>query len=518
MLKYLITIILATIVFSQPTSELLYPQSLDSITINSIKFIDSLYFCQFNVRGCVIETCFWKIDTCFFVKSPVFVTDCEGPYVLSLYSRDGLILPGRSYPMASDRECWCNSADLSCPFVAGWELQCSPIIEYADDSVWFYMGIPYPPYWWLKPEFDSLPYTLSLWADSHWIYTCECETCFFAVSETTMVSDFECILTLPREGFYRSGYAFDSHPEELVLAPIGDTLGNLSDWAIWNLVWFPDMEIPSPYYWDWYDEYGDMRDTVYAKFGIPDLKVIVDYPYPEDSIDVSDSICISCCSGGCYSNCDSLKDYRYHFLLDSTAAWMTIEWDGGVDTVHYGEPGTFWYRPEDMSLPWRRFGVLADSTRLPPDYEGEVIVCMQDVTNEPVVAYGEPVHLHPRGVNPFMECEGVPNCCPSPPEPVCWSFNIIPGRITPTQSADADEINLSLDVLGDISTGFKLRYACPGEGTIDIYDILGRNVFNRSIFGEGIVYWGDYEIPAGIYFARIKWNGEKILRKIMVIK
>ncbi|MCD6595385.1 T9SS type A sorting domain-containing protein [bacterium] len=208
----------------------------------------------------------------------------------------------------------------------------------------------------------------------------------------------------------------------------------------------------------------------------------------------------------------------FYFLLDSISAWMTIEWDSGADTIRYGDAGTFWYRPDSLPLPWRRFGVIADSTDIPADYDGEITVCMQDVTNAPVVAYGEPVHLHPRGVDPFMECDGIPHCCPAPPEPVCWSFYVHPTGVAEPQSNNIGKSAMSLKIAGDISADFSIAYNCPENSKLVIYDVLGRAVFQRNVSGVGKINWSEENTRTGVYFAMLKYDGKSVLRKIILVK
>jgi hypothetical protein len=216
-------------------------------------------------------------------------------------------------------------------------------------------------------------------------------------------------------------------------------------------------------------------------------------------------------------------DNRFHFRTDSTSAWMTIEWDSGTDTIYYGDPGTFWFEPEDLPLPWRRFGVTTENTGLPTDYHGEVEVCLQDVTNAPVVRYGDPVHLHPRGVDPFdslVAADGriFERCVPSPPEPVCWSFNNGGGAIPETEEPRAETGALNLTVIGDATSSLSIKYSCPGEGNIAVYDILGRAIFSRKVFGEGSVEWGGKNNPTGIYFVRVISGDKSVTKRVVYLK
>ena len=61
---------------------------------------------------------------------------------------------------------------------------------------------------------------------------------------------------------------------------------------------------------------------------------------------------------------------------------------------------------------------------------------------------------------------------------------------------------------------------------INIYDILGRNIFEDKIsieIGKNIYTWngvntyGD-EIPSGLYFFHVMWNNKHFTNKIMCIK
>ena len=87
-------------------------------------------------------------------------------------------------------------------------------------------------------------------------------------------------------------------------------------------------------------------------------------------------------------------DRFYFFRLDSTSAWFiirfeTITGDTFTDTVRYGDPGTFWIVPPGKHIGWRRFGVMTMHTDIPSrGYTGVVEVCLMDVTNAPVIAFG----------------------------------------------------------------------------------------------------------------------------------
>ncbi len=505
---------------SPPIIELLYPPSIDSLAINSTKFIDSVYINVVDISGFppTIESCYCTYDTCFFIDTASVVTDCRAPYLLKIQSQNDFVLPCRMYPIDETRECWCEADSYKCPFVAGWDSYTPAVFSpYAPDSIWFYIGYPHHLGAWLAPDHDPECFTLTPELDSlsgtgvYWVSICG--TTQIMLSETTLVSNNICMLTLPR-----IVEEFDKHPEELSVAPICDTLGNCSDWAIWYLTWFPNATHPMGYTFDWLD----IHDPWYPKYYLPKLQVIADYPCPTDTILSTDSLYINICSGGCRDSTDSFADYRFHFRTDSTSAWMTIEWASGADTIHYGDAGTFWFQPDDLPLPWRRFGVLTDNTDLPSSYIGDVTVCLQDVTNAPVVRYGDPVHLHPRGVDPFMPLTvgttTYDRCVPSPPEPVCWSFTIGGGAIPETEEPRAETGELSLIVTGDATSGLSIEYSCPGEGVIAVYDILGRAIFRRNVSGSGIIDWGEKDSPTGIYFVRATVEDKSVTQRVLYLK
>jgi len=316
-------------------------------------------------------------------------------------------------------------------------------------------------------------------------------------------------------------YFFDIHPEEFLISPICNTLGDCTDLLFWNFLWFPHMTGPA-LGTEGYDSVIH-SPTHNGKFEYlsPIPRVIANYHSPAGSLTVSpDSIYTNICSGGCGDS--TTYDNRFHFMTDSTSAWMTIEWDSGTDTIHYGDPGTFWFQPDDLQLPWRRFGILTDNTDLPSGYTGDVTVCLQDVTNAPVVRYGDPVHLHPRGVDPFMPLTvgttTYDRCVPSPPEPVCWSFNIDGGAIPETEEPQAETSVLSLNVIGDATSSLSIEYSCTGEGNIAVYDILGRAVFCLNISGSGVVDWGGENISTGIYFAVLRTGEKSVTKRVVYLK
>ena len=294
-------------------------------------------------------------------------------------------------------------------------------------------------------------------------------------------------------------YIIDTHPEELYVMPFHTSGGVYEDKTLFS------------------------NTLLYLKAWGSAPKIQYSHFNPRGTIDFLDSIridyfCNSIIMGAASELYDCSGGKVFYFLLDSTSAWMTIEWAGGADTIRYGDAGTFWYRPDSLPLPWRRFGVIADSTDIPADYDGEITVCMQDVTNAPVVAYGEPVHLHPRGVDPFMECDGIPHCCPAPPEPVCWSFYVHPTGVAEPQSNNIGKSAMSLKIAGDISADFSIAYNCPENSKLVIYDVLGRAVFQRNVSGVGKINWSEENTRTGVYFAMLKYDGKSVLRKIILVK
>ncbi len=219
----------------------------------------------------------------------------------------------------------------------------------------------------------------------------------------------------------------------------------------------------------------------------------------------------------------------FHFALDSTSAWMTVTWSDGIgaDTFFYGDSGISWRKPHGKHLGWRRFGIQSDLIHIPDGYMGNVRVCLQDVTNAPVVAFGEPTHLHPAG----MPCYGnweyydslldstfiVERCIPTPAVPVCTTFFVI------TDIVEAGEVqhNIGLEVnsaFGDLS---EIYYSLPGNGNgiIAIYNIMGHVVLKREVSGSGVIKVEAGELSSGIYFAVIKSaEYDKIVRRVLVVR
>ena len=228
-------------------------------------------------------------------------------------------------------------------------------------------------------------------------------------------------------------------------------------------------------------------------------------------------------------------DSSFHFLLDSSQVEMIITWYGGEDTVEsFSSPGSFWFKPATRPLPWRRFGVLVDSTSLPRAYTGPVRVCLMDVTNSPVIKFGPPVHLHPVGVYPFdtlvvIRPESVkviggdtiifpadtviyPGCVPKPAEPVCWNFYITSG-VTQREETSSPEIFVSFSD-GQIVVSGQL----PINGSLELYDITGKFVLRRAISAKGSEKIAIDGLSSGVYFVRVVGGKNSIVRKIVVVK
>ncbi len=217
----------------------------------------------------------------------------------------------------------------------------------------------------------------------------------------------------------------------------------------------------------------------------------------------------------------------FHFALDSTSAWMTVTWSDGIgaDTFFYGDSGISWRKPHGKHLGWRRFGIPSDLIHIPDGYMGNVRVCLHEVTNAPVIAFGEPTHLHPAG----MPCYGnweyydslldttfiVERCIPTPAVPVCTTFFVI------TDIIEAEEVvhNIGLEVNNAFGDFNEIYYSLPGNGIIAIYNIMGRMMLKREVSGSGVIKVEAGELSSGIYFAVIKSaDYDKIVRRVLVVR
>ncbi|RKZ29487.1 hypothetical protein DRQ27_05905 [bacterium] len=220
----------------------------------------------------------------------------------------------------------------------------------------------------------------------------------------------------------------------------------------------------------------------------------------------------------------------YFHRLDSTSAWFiirfeTITRDTFIDTVRYGDPGTFWIVPPGKHIGWRRFGVMTMYTDIPSrGYTGVVEVCLMDVTNSPEIAFGEPTHLHPEGVSCYEDwvyvdsvtgdTTVIPDIIPAPPEPVCWRF----GLISEVSEAERGEDKLNLEVVGGYLFPIQVFYRISGVGQLELYDITGKVVLRRAISAKGSEKIGIDKLNSGVYFIRIVGEGRSAVRKVLVVR
>jgi len=226
----------------------------------------------------------------------------------------------------------------------------------------------------------------------------------------------------------------------------------------------------------------------------------------------------------------SLKSAHHLFPLDSTSAWFiirfeTITGDTFIDTVRYGDPGTFWIVPPGKHIGWRRFGVMTMHTDIPSrGYTGVVEVCLMDVTNAPVIAFGEPTHLHPEGVSCYEDwvyvdsvtgdTTVIPDIIPAPPEPVCWRF----GLISEVSEAERGEDELNLEVVGGYLSPIQVFYKISGVGSLELYDITGKVVLRRAITAKGSEKIAIDGLSSGVYFVRVVGEGRSVVKKVLVVR
>jgi len=230
-----------------------------------------------------------------------------------------------------------------------------------------------------------------------------------------------------------------------------------------------------------------------------------------------------------YANISMIAE-RSFFRLDSTSAWFiirfeTITGDTFTDTVRYGDPGTFWIVPPGKHIGWRRFGVMTMYTDIPSrGYTGVVEVCLMDVTNAPVIAFGEPTHLHPEGVSCYEDwvyvdsvtgdTTVIPDIIPAPPEPVCWRF----GLISEVSEAERGEDKLNLEVVGGYLSPIQVFYRISGVGHLELYDITGKVVLRRAISAKGSEKIGIDKLNSGVYFIRVVSGERSVVRKVLVVR
>jgi len=308
-------------------------------------------------------------------------------------------------------------------------------------------------------------------------------------------------------------WLWDAHLEEIILTSICDTAGNCTPRQKFSKV-LPNPQAIDEYY---------KRKTKYRyhlEFSILDSFLILESPETL-WFNISNS-----CSNLFYRCEDTIHlSYNLFLSLDSTSAWMIISWDTGEDTIYYGDPGTFWFQPPDKHIGWRQFGVLTDSTNIPSSYTGKIKVCLMDVTNAPVVAFGEPTHLHPTDKCCYDDYTYIdttygdtlfyPHMVPAPPEPVCFEFTVGAGITEPIQTTSPE---LSLEVHDIVTDNFTLSYALTGTGELAIYDIMGHMIWRKGVAGSGSEKIECTEWRSGVYFARIRADGDRIVRRLIIIR
>jgi len=273
------------------------------------------------------------------------------------------------------------------------------------------------------------------------------------------------------------------------------------------------------------DELGFCTTGLYTYFGMisarPNFLIDSEHPTNGSTYNIMPSaiyVDIACFNG---------DDF---FALDSTSAWFiirfeTITGDTFIDTVRYGDPGTFWIVPPGKHIGWRRFGVMTMHTDiLSRGYTGVVEVCLMDVTNAPVIAFGEPTHLHPEGVSCYEDwvyvdsvtgdTTVIPDIIPAPPEPVCWRF----GLISEVSEAERGEDKLNLEVVGGYLSPIQVFYKISGVGHLELYDITGKVVLRRAITAKGSEKIGIDKLSSGLYFIRVVSGERSVVRKVLVVR
>jgi len=317
-------------------------------------------------------------------------------------------------------------------------------------------------------------------------------------------------------------WLWDGHLEEILLSSICDTAGNCTPRQKFTKVYSNPQAI-NEYY------------SCYP-FGRAKYRYHLDYSQSDFSFTsvMSESIWFNVANScsNFFWMCkprDSLEwikiPHNLFLSLDSTSAWMIISWDTGKDTIHYGDPGTFWFKPPDKHIGWRQFGVLTDSTKIPSSYTGKIKVCLMDVTNAPVVAFGEPTHLHPTDKCCYDDYTYIdtttgdtlfyPHMVPAPPEPVCFEFTVGSGITEPIQTTSSQ---LSLEVHDIVTDNFTLSYALTGAGELAIYDIMGHMIWRKGVTGSGSEKIECADWRSGVYFAKIRADGDRIVKSMIVIK
>lgn len=83
-----------------------------------------------------------------------------------------------------------------------------------------------------------------------------------------------------------------------------------------------------------------------------------------------------------------------------------------------------------------------------------------------------------------------------------------------------EKIKLEIPLIHNKNITFYLSFLYRGEIQINIFDLVGRKVYDRKIFGDGKrrAYNFLHSLSTGIYFLKIKIDKKEIRKKIMLLK
>jgi len=122
-------------------------------------------------------------------------------------------------------------------------------------------------------------------------------------------------------------------------------------------------------------------------------------------------------------------------------------------------------------------------------------------------------------------------CCGGNSYPIVYHVAFRPDKKLEVTSESGDVLPASFEI-GEpypnpfnSSTRFEILNSIGGELEMEVYNLLGQNVYSKveKTGGRKYLIWDGhdiegYEVPSGIYFFRFKRNGMVLMRKAILLK